>query len=200
MTPCCLGAAAASPQPSCRWASLPFRLLPAGACTSVSPQSDTGASIPISGLHRVPPGACLWLRVRATSGQACPVAQIPRLGRSHSPDLSRCTPGIPARAPAGTAWIPGLGLWKSNPAIHEWNVLSSFVRKDTVVSPTKASICCNWASTHPCQVLRGDSTPGRLSAKPRGCTFMLHSHHHPAYASGSAGCYVNAACLWSIAS
>lgn len=34
-----------------------------------------------------PPGACWWPRARATSGQACPVAQIPMLGRSHSPDL-----------------------------------------------------------------------------------------------------------------
>lgn len=55
VTPYCLGAAAASPQPSCRWASLRFRLLPAGACTSVSLQADTGASIQSSGLQLAPP-------------------------------------------------------------------------------------------------------------------------------------------------
>lgn len=79
----------------------PFRLLPAGACTSVSLQADTGASIQSSGLQLAPPPpprACWYPRARATSGQACPVAQIPRLGRSHSPDLPPCTPGI--RAPA----------------------------------------------------------------------------------------------------
>ncbi|KAH0512641.1 TATA element modulatory factor [Microtus ochrogaster] len=46
-----------------------------------------------------PPGACWWPRARATSGQACPVAQIPMLGRSHSPDLPLYTPGIRARPP-----------------------------------------------------------------------------------------------------
>lgn len=48
-------------------------------------------------------GACWWLRARAMPGQACPLPQIPRLGRSHSPDFPR-TPGI--RAPACTAPSP----------------------------------------------------------------------------------------------
>lgn len=64
-----------------------------------------------------PPGACWWPRARATSGQACPVAQIPMLGRSHSPDLPLYTPGIRAR-PAGTVRFPkqpGLGLAAAGP-------------------------------------------------------------------------------------
>lgn len=89
VTPYCLGAAAASPQPSCRWASLRFACSPPApappwACRQIlGPRSRAAAfSSPPP-----PPRACWYPRARATSGQACPVAQIPRLGRSHSPDL-----------------------------------------------------------------------------------------------------------------
>lgn len=262
VTPYCLGAAAASPQPSCRWASLRFRLLPAGACTSVSPQADTGASIQSSGLQLAPPPLPEPAGIRGQGRRLARPALLPRspgwggvtlqifppahleferlpagprgfrssqaragccgtqkadpftpgrgwlsgdsrgrrgrnnhLGTSGSQSLSehhlltyletrvfenqmhfwsdhgwlRCgalpeathvvVSGGNPRSPLSRSdfylFLPLLlGPWKSNQAIHEWNVLGSFVQKDAVASPTKASICWNWASTHPCQVLR----------------------------------------------
>lgn len=54
---------------------------PAGRYWGLDPEQRPSARPPPS------PRACWYPRARATSGQACPVAQIPRLGRSHSPDL-----------------------------------------------------------------------------------------------------------------
>lgn len=105
VTPCCSGAAAASPQTSCRWAA-PFspaphpRLHPLGLTAGYwgldpGPRPSARPPEPAGGRGQ---GRCLARPVL--------LLRFPKLGRSHSPDLLR-TPGF--RAPAGTAALARAG-------------------------------------------------------------------------------------------
>lgn len=83
----------------------------------------------------------------------------------------------------------------SSSSFRPVEIQSSHTRARLAVLCKRTRGSLTYQSFHPCQVLREDSTPGRLSARPGGCTFMHHSHHHPAYASGYVPSLAKANCL-----
>lgn len=70
----------------------PFRLLPAGACTSVSLQADTGASIQSSGLQLAPPPPSPSLLVSAGKGDVWPGLPCCPDPQAGAESLSRSSP------------------------------------------------------------------------------------------------------------